>query len=58
MKLTLDQLLDLDLPVHFIHGNCDLAVLAQIAATDPDSVIYWGTTSGMALPPELVPGYR
>lgn len=55
---TLQLLLDLDLPVHFIHGNCELAVLAQMAAPNPDLVTYWGTTSGKPLPPELVPGYR
>ena len=66
---TLQRLLDLDLPVHFIHGNGELAILAQmspepgrrmspepgrnIAATDESSVTYWGTTSG-APPPEPV----
>ena len=47
---TLQCLLDLDLPVHFIHGNCELAVLAQISATESGSVNYWGTTSGKPLP--------
>ena len=37
---TLRRLLDLDLPVHFIHGNCELAVLAQMAATEADPVTY------------------
>jgi predicted phosphodiesterase len=50
---TLERLLDLDQPVHFIQGNGDLAVLAQMAAPDPDAVTYWGTTSGAA-PPEPV----
>ena len=43
---TLRYLLDLDLPVHFIHGNCELAVLALMAAPSPDAVTYWGTASG------------
>ncbi|SRR6266545_599458 len=47
---TLRRLLDLDLTVQFIHGNCELAVLAQMAATDEGSVTYWGTTSGKPLP--------
>ncbi len=50
---TLKRLLDLDLPVHFIHGNCELAVLAQMAASDPGSVTYRGTTSGKPLPETL-----
>jgi predicted phosphodiesterase len=50
---TLRQLLDLDRPVHFIHGNGELAILAQMAAPAPDAVTYWGTTSG-ARPPESV----
>jgi predicted phosphodiesterase len=48
---TLQRLLDLDRPVHFIHGNGELAMLAQMAATDESAVTYWGTTSG-APPPE------
>lgn len=48
---TLRRLLDLDLPVQFIHGNGELAMLAQMAATEADAVTYWGTTSG-APPPE------
>jgi len=47
---TLERLLGLEWPVDFIHGNCELAVLAQIAATDPAAVTYWGTTSGGPLP--------
>lgn len=49
-RQTLRRLLDLDLPVRFIHGNCELAVLAQMAAPDPASATYWGTTSGRPLP--------
>ena len=47
---TLVRLLDLELPVEFIHGNCELAVLAQMAAPDAGSATYWGTTSGRPLP--------
>lgn len=46
---TLDALLGLRVPTHWIHGNGDLAVLAQIGV-DPESVTYWGTTGGVALP--------
>jgi predicted phosphodiesterase len=55
---TLKCLLDLDLPVQFIHGNCELALLAQMAATETGSVTYWGTTSGAPLPEPLREGYR
>lgn len=48
---TLALLLALDLPLHFIHGNCELAILAQIGVDDLSKVTYWGTTSG-APPPE------
>ena len=50
---TLARLSSLGVPVHFIHGNGELAVLAQIDAADPSSVTYWGTTSGNP-PPEGV----
>jgi predicted phosphodiesterase len=50
---TLRCLLNLDLPAQFIHGNCELAVLAQMAATESGSVTYWGTTSGEPLPEPL-----
>jgi len=55
---TLRRLLDLDLPVQFIHGNCELAVLAQMAAPEPGSATYWGTTSGEPLPEPLRQVYR
>jgi predicted phosphodiesterase len=48
---TLRRLLDLERPVHFIHGNGELAMLAQLAAADESAVTYWGTVSG-APPPE------
>jgi predicted phosphodiesterase len=47
---TLDLLLGLEIPLQFIYGNGELAVLAQIAAKDPSAVTYWGTTSGDPLP--------
>lgn len=50
---ALRRLLELDQPVHFIHGNGELAVLAQMTALTEDAVTYWGTTSG-ARPPEPV----
>ena len=55
---ALRRLLDLDLPVHFIQGNCELAMLAMMAAPDEESVTYWGTTSGRPLPEEYRPVYR
>ena len=50
---TLALLLGLNIPVQFIHGNGELAVLAQIGASDADAVTYWGTTSGRPLPEPL-----
>ena len=47
---TLELLVGLDTPVHFICGNGELAVLAQVEAGDPDAVTYWGTASGEPLP--------
>jgi predicted phosphodiesterase len=47
---TVDRLRDLDVPVRAVYGNGELAMLAQVDATDPDAVTYWGTTSGAALP--------
>lgn len=47
---TLDRLRDLDVPVHAVYGNGELALLAQLDAPDPDAVTYWGTTGGAALP--------
>ncbi|HET7224917.1 MAG TPA: metallophosphoesterase family protein [Candidatus Eisenbacteria bacterium] len=46
----LDRLLNLDLPVRFIHGNCELAVLALRESMRTGApVSYWGTTSGRPL---------
>lgn len=50
---SLALLFGLDIPVKYIQGNGDLAVLAQIGAPDPDAVSYWGTTSGEPLPEPL-----
>ena len=47
---TLARLQHLDRPVHFIAGNGELAILAQVAALDGEPVTYWGTTSGAPLP--------
>lgn len=47
---TLDRLLELELPVDFIHGNCEPAAIAQMDAPDADSATYWGTVSGQPLP--------
>jgi predicted phosphodiesterase len=55
---TLQRLLDPDLPVDFIHGNCDLALLAQMTAGDRGIPAYWGTTSGAPLPEPLRAAYR
>jgi predicted phosphodiesterase len=55
---TLSYLLNLDLPVGFIHGNGELAMLAQMAAADESVVTYWGTTSGRPLPEQYRPVYR
>ncbi len=55
---TLHYLLNLELTVHFIQGNGELATLAQISALTTGLVTYWGTTSGKPLPKSLQMGYR
>src|SRR5512142_1472626 len=55
---SLDRLLHLDHPVHFIHGNGELAVLALLAAPNEEAVTYWGTTSGGPMPEQYRPAYR
>ena len=55
---TLWRLLDLDLPTHFIYGNGELAILAQMAEARTGSVTYWGTTSGARPPETIVETYR
>jgi predicted phosphodiesterase len=57
-RQTLERLLDLDLPTHFIHGNGELAILAQMTATQTESITYWGTTSGARPPESIVEVYR
>lgn len=48
---TLDLLISLEIPIYFILGNGELAVLAQRSATDdPTTVTYWGTRTGEPLP--------
>ncbi len=58
VRQTLERLLDLDVPVHFIHGNGELAVLALLAASTEEAVTYWGTTSGRPMPEQYRPAYR
>ena len=55
---TLALLSRLEVPVHFIHGNGELAVLAQIDAADPSAVTYWGTTSGDPPPASVKETFR
>jgi predicted phosphodiesterase len=55
---SLGRLLDLDLPTHFICGNGELAILAQMAEARTGSVNYWGTTSGARPPESIVEIYR
>ena len=50
---TLTLLVGLEIPVQFIYGNGELAVLAHIAASDSKAVTYWGTVSGEPLPVAL-----
>jgi predicted phosphodiesterase len=55
---TLRRLLDLDLPIYFIYGNGELAILAQMAEARTGSVTYWGTTSGAPPPENILEIYR
>jgi predicted phosphodiesterase len=55
---TLRRLLDLDLPIHFIYGNGELAILAQMAEARTGSVTYWGMTSGAPPPENILEIYR
>jgi predicted phosphodiesterase len=50
---TITRLLDLELPVHFVYGNGELGVLAQMNAPDASAVTYWGTATGEPLPEPL-----
>ena len=47
---TMARLLALDIPTEFIYGNGDLAILAQLTATDAAAVTYWGTPGGALMP--------
>ena len=55
---TLKRLLELDVPTHFIYGNGELAILAQMAEARTGSVTYWGTTSGARPPESIIEIYR
>jgi len=56
---TLRRLLDLGTPTHFIHGNGELAILAQMAGMrTAEPVTYWGTISGARPPDDIVEIYR
>jgi len=55
---TIRRLLELDRPVHFIQGNGELAILAQMEAARTGVVAYWGTTSGEPLPEPYLGIYR
>jgi predicted phosphodiesterase len=55
---TLRRLLDLDLPTHFIYGNGELAILAQMEGARTGSVNYWGTMTGARPPESIVEIYR
>src|SRR5262245_7991744 len=55
---TLRRLLDLEVPAHFIHGNGELAILAQMEGERTGSVTYWGTTSGARPPESILEIYR
>jgi predicted phosphodiesterase len=55
---ALRRLLDLDLPTHFIHGNGELAILAQMPEARTGSTTYWGTTSGARPPESIIESYR
>ncbi len=47
---TMARLLDLKIPTQFIYGNGDLAILAQLQATNPGDVTYWGTSGDAPMP--------
>jgi predicted phosphodiesterase len=55
---TLGRLLDLGLPTHFIHGNGELAILAQMTGERTGSVTYWGTMTGARPPESIIEIYR
>lgn len=47
---TMARIRALEVPVECLHGNGELAILAQLDAAAPDEVTYWGTTGGVPLP--------
>jgi len=55
---ALERMLSLEVPVQFIRGNGELAVLAQMAAPEAGAAEYWGTVSGKPLPEPLQLGMR
>jgi predicted phosphodiesterase len=55
---VLGRLLDLDLPTHFIYGNGELAILAQMEGARTGSVNYWGTMTGARPPESIIEIYR
>lgn len=55
---TLQRLLVFERLVQFIHGNCELAVLALMRAKDEAAVTYWGTSSGAPMSEEYRPDFR
>jgi predicted phosphodiesterase len=55
---TLDLLLGLPLPIDFIHGNGELAILAQIDAGETGEATYWGTVTGIRPPEPILDAYR
>lgn len=55
---TLSRLLDLDLPTHFVHGNGELAILAQMEGARTGLVTYWGTATGARPADSIVEIYR
>src|SRR6266496_3656549 len=55
---TLGRLLDLGLPTHFIYGNGELAILAQMAEARTGTVNYWGTMTGARPPESIIEIYR
>ena len=55
---TLRLLQDLDVPTHWIYGNGELAVLAQVEGARSGAVTYWGTSSGERPPEAIVELFR
>ena len=55
---TLERMLALDDPTDFIHGNGELAVLAQSEAPEVHLARYWGTASGAPLPEAIARAMR